>query len=318
MYDVFISYSRKDTKIVDRICKELDKNNISYFIDRQGISGGMEFPEIIVDAIDNSRIFLFIGSCNSYESRYALNEVTYTYNAKGKNCILPYIIDNTPLPRTLQFVFGSVNYRNISEHPINSVLIEDIKAMLGQIEPETGNVTPTAPEPLNKKTEKTGILHYFKDKNIAFYIAVVTQIAVIAAILVRCLYLFQAGYVSNTSTNNNTLERWSNMILMTSLLCTATSTAILIFNKKLAFYTIAASDILTSVCTWILSISIYAKSFQLKSKAYKMFNTLGDYFANSPYISLFSIIALISIHILLMWAIMQIKKNKISAWDLLK
>ena len=31
MYDVFISYSRKDTKIVDRICKELDKN-IAFYI----------------------------------------------------------------------------------------------------------------------------------------------------------------------------------------------------------------------------------------------------------------------------------------------
>ena len=37
-YDVFISYSRKDTNIANRICQALDKANINYFIDKQEIS----------------------------------------------------------------------------------------------------------------------------------------------------------------------------------------------------------------------------------------------------------------------------------------
>ena len=36
-YDVFISYSRKDTAVADRICQAFDAVDISYFIDRQGI-----------------------------------------------------------------------------------------------------------------------------------------------------------------------------------------------------------------------------------------------------------------------------------------
>ena len=40
-YDVFISYSRKDTEIAERICAALQNNGITYFIDRQGIGGGM-------------------------------------------------------------------------------------------------------------------------------------------------------------------------------------------------------------------------------------------------------------------------------------
>ena len=39
-YDVFISYSRKDTPITDQICAAFDRAGISYFIDRQGIGGG--------------------------------------------------------------------------------------------------------------------------------------------------------------------------------------------------------------------------------------------------------------------------------------
>lgn len=51
MKDVFISYSRKDTPVADRICRALDSAGISYFIDRQGIGGGREFPELLAQAI---------------------------------------------------------------------------------------------------------------------------------------------------------------------------------------------------------------------------------------------------------------------------
>ena len=36
-HDIFISYSRKDTAIAERICAAFDKAGITYFIDRLGI-----------------------------------------------------------------------------------------------------------------------------------------------------------------------------------------------------------------------------------------------------------------------------------------
>ena len=36
-YDVFISYSRKDSAIADEICKAFDQVGITYFIDREEI-----------------------------------------------------------------------------------------------------------------------------------------------------------------------------------------------------------------------------------------------------------------------------------------
>lgn len=66
-YDVFISYSRKDTDVADRICRAFDEEGISYFIDRQGIGGGMEFPAVLAKAIKESVVFLFLASKYSYE-----------------------------------------------------------------------------------------------------------------------------------------------------------------------------------------------------------------------------------------------------------
>jgi len=39
-YDVFINYSRKDSKTADKIRESFDKARIAYILDRQNIGGG--------------------------------------------------------------------------------------------------------------------------------------------------------------------------------------------------------------------------------------------------------------------------------------
>jgi hypothetical protein len=131
-YDVFISYSRKDTAIADKICAALDKQGISYFIDRKGIGGGQEFPEVIGEAIINSNVMLFLGSINSYKSKFTNNEVTYAFNKMPRGAIVPYIIDGSKLPVGLEFTFSSINIRTLQEHPIESTLIHDLCQILGK------------------------------------------------------------------------------------------------------------------------------------------------------------------------------------------
>ena len=65
-YDVFISYSRKDSEITDQIYECLEYNNISAFIDREGISGGEAFSPVIAEDTKESILFLLIGRKNSY------------------------------------------------------------------------------------------------------------------------------------------------------------------------------------------------------------------------------------------------------------
>ena len=131
-YDVFISYSRKDTAIADRICAALDRQGISYFIDRQGIGGAQEFPEVLAEAIIGCRIMLYLASGNSYASKFTNNEITFAFNEKPKGSILPYIIDGSCLPVAQRFVFASVNIRTLKEHPIESVLMQDLCRLLGR------------------------------------------------------------------------------------------------------------------------------------------------------------------------------------------
>ena len=57
--DVFISYSRKDTKIVDEFVSRLESEGFRVWIDRDGIESGDAFKRVIVKAIKESALFLF-------------------------------------------------------------------------------------------------------------------------------------------------------------------------------------------------------------------------------------------------------------------
>lgn len=150
-YDVFISYSRKDTIIADRICATFDKAGISYFIDRQGIAGGMEFPKVLAPAIKESEVFLLLASENAYQSPFTTREVLYAFNKKRGEKMLPYIIDSSVLPDDLEFVFSSTNWRMMHEHPIESVLVDDVLKMLGRARRLV--TTPSTPAPSRKYSQ---------------------------------------------------------------------------------------------------------------------------------------------------------------------
>lgn len=131
-YDVFICYSRKDTAVADRICQTFDAAGISYFIDRQGITGGMEFPKVLAPAIKNSEVFLLLASENAYSSPFTNREILFAFNKKKGEKLLPYIIDDSTLPDDMEFIFASTNWRTLREHPIEPVLVDDVLRLLGR------------------------------------------------------------------------------------------------------------------------------------------------------------------------------------------
>lgn len=149
-YDVFISYSRKDMVIADQICAAFDKAGISYFIDRQGIGGGMEFPKVLAPAIRESEIFLLLASQNAYDSAYTDREITFAFNKKRGEKMLPYIIDETPLPEHLELIFSSNNWLLLKVHPIETRLVDDILQLLGR--PKMHKAETNIPRPFSHET----------------------------------------------------------------------------------------------------------------------------------------------------------------------
>lgn len=126
-YDIFISYSRQDKEMVDMICKRLDDNNISYFRDIFDITISSTFTEALADAILSCKLVLFIASKHSYASNYTSKEVTFAY--QNHIAIMPLLVDNTPMPTHLQFMFSDVQCMRLAESSTTR-LISEIKDIL--------------------------------------------------------------------------------------------------------------------------------------------------------------------------------------------
>lgn len=137
-HDVFISYSRKDTSVARLIYETLMENNVSCFMDTEDISGGQEFSDLLAEEIENSSIFLFLGSANSYAAKWTIKELHFAIDSKDKKAILPYCIDNAPIPRDIRILISDLNIRNIQEHPIETVLLKDVQLMLEKLAPKAG------------------------------------------------------------------------------------------------------------------------------------------------------------------------------------
>ena len=126
-YDIFISYSRQDKETVDLICKCLDDNNISYFRDIFDITISSTFTEALADAILSCKLVLFIASKHSFASSYTSKEVTFAY--QNHIAIMPLLVDNTPMPTHLQFMFSDVQCMRLAESSTTR-LISEIKDIL--------------------------------------------------------------------------------------------------------------------------------------------------------------------------------------------
>ncbi len=138
--DVFISYSRKDSVMAERFTKALDNVGISYFFDKEGISGGERFVNVIAKHILACKAFLFIGSANSYESKWTMKEITFAIQEKAPECILPVLIDDEPVPDNLRFLFSDINVISLTGQAISDT-IEALRSILGKGMPFKNYVT---------------------------------------------------------------------------------------------------------------------------------------------------------------------------------
>ena len=88
-YDVFISYSRKDMAVADKLCSALEKAGVSYWIDR-GIHGSANFLTEITRYIRNCKVVVFVASSHSASSPWTQKEILFAL--KHNKEIVPYRI----------------------------------------------------------------------------------------------------------------------------------------------------------------------------------------------------------------------------------
>lgn len=159
MAEIFVSYSRNDKEIVFPFVSDIDKElQTKCWIDLNGIESGEQFEDVIIRAIDKSKIVLFMLSDSSLESQWTKREVYYA-EAEGKR-IVPVIIDGKGLRGWCKFHFGNIDYIEISSTEQKVKLIENLRVWLykQEIKPKK-NISDiiTMPYDTNEINNKTQI-----------------------------------------------------------------------------------------------------------------------------------------------------------------
>ena len=134
-YDIFISYKRLDKDKVFSI-KDFVEHNTGYkcWIDLDGIESDAQFADIIIKAINNAEVFLFMYSnthakIEDYEEDYTVKEITFAQMKKKR--IVFVNIDDTPLTDRFYFMFGAKQQVAASSDVAMRKLCSDIKKWLG-------------------------------------------------------------------------------------------------------------------------------------------------------------------------------------------
>lgn len=118
MAKVFISYSKrdyigKDGKVipgnpVDKVCKTLSANGISYWIDREGLDPGVTYARIISSKIKECDVFLFLATRKANASEWTLREIS-TAIQFGKK-VLPVRLDHSHYADSVALYLSAVQY----------------------------------------------------------------------------------------------------------------------------------------------------------------------------------------------------------------
>lgn len=118
MAKVFISYSKRDYmgddgvvipgNFVDMVTSALSENGVDYWIDREGLDGGVTFAEEISRNISQCETFLFLSSKNANSSPWTLREISTAIDFGKK--IIPVKMDSSDYAPPVALYLSSVQY----------------------------------------------------------------------------------------------------------------------------------------------------------------------------------------------------------------
>jgi hypothetical protein len=148
--EIFISYSRKDKNTVRLFVQHINdvlRRKDCCWIDLKDIESGEEFEDVIMRAIEQSQVVLFMLSDNSLKSPWTKREVYYA-ESEGKR-IVPVLVDGDKLRGWFKFHFGNVHYIDIQSEEHITMLIENLKTWIGINESNRNVLTQEEQEIIN-------------------------------------------------------------------------------------------------------------------------------------------------------------------------
>jgi len=110
---VFVSYSRRNKEIVDRIVGEMDRARMDVWIDREDIKAGNSWRVQIVQAIDTCDAFVLMLSAHSAVSENVQKEINLAQDSKRKTFVL--LLERIQLPAEIRYQLAGLQFVDVEE-----------------------------------------------------------------------------------------------------------------------------------------------------------------------------------------------------------
>lgn len=156
-YDVFISYSSLDQKVVEGLCAHLESHKIRCFVAYRDIPRGVVWAKAIVDALDESRMMVVVFSDHFNNSDQVDREIELA--SEEKKPILTFRITDDAFKGAKKYYLKNLNWIDAFPDPqaVFGSVTENVAKLLDM---DIKSVTP-APQPAPKpvppaKTYKVG------------------------------------------------------------------------------------------------------------------------------------------------------------------
>lgn len=117
-YDVFISYSSHDQKIVEGLCAYLEQFKIRCFVAYRDIPKGKPWPPYITDALKESRMMVVVFSDNFNYSDEVDRELTIA--CKRKMPILTFRLADEEFKGAKEYYLSNINWIDAFPNPENA------------------------------------------------------------------------------------------------------------------------------------------------------------------------------------------------------
>lgn len=129
-YDVFISYSSDDQKVVEGLCAYLEQHKVRCFVAYRDIPHGKPWARAIVEALDESRMMVVVFSENFNNSEQVDREIEIA--SEDKKPILTFRISDDSFKGAKKYYLKNLNWIDAFPHPeqVFGRVLEDVYKLL--------------------------------------------------------------------------------------------------------------------------------------------------------------------------------------------
>ena len=114
-HDVFVSYSTKDKGIADALVRHLEEHGVACWIAPRDIPSGMEYADLVVDAIETSKLVLVLFSDAAQNSRWVRSEINRALS-ESKD-IIPVRIEDMGSQKGMEVYLGRRQWVDLLPDP---------------------------------------------------------------------------------------------------------------------------------------------------------------------------------------------------------